>query len=73
MIQEEHKLESVLQKQESKMEEKASMISNLRKEELHYESEIQRLEQLLTDMEHAPTHDHAGYSEGEDPEIGIEF
>ena len=31
-------------------------IHNLRKEELHYESEISRLESLLTDMEHAPSH-----------------
>ena len=54
MIQEEHKLESVLQKQENKMEKKASVISNLRKEELHYESEIERLERLLSDMALAP-------------------
>ena len=56
MIQEEHKLESVLQKQETEMEAKSHVISNLRKEELHYESEISRLESLLTDMEHAPSH-----------------
>ena len=63
MIQEEHKLESVLQKQETEMEEKSHVISNLRKEELHYESEIVRLEKLLADMEHSPSHNHASQDE----------
>lgn len=56
MIQEEHKLKSMMQQQETELDEKTQVISNLRKEELHYESKITRLESLLTDMENAPTH-----------------
>ena len=56
MIQEEHKLEAVMQRKESELNKKTNVISNLRKEELHYESEISRLESLLKDMEHAPSH-----------------
>jgi len=56
MIQEEHKLEAMMQRKESELNKKTNVISNLRKEELHYESEISRLESLLTDMEHTPSH-----------------
>jgi len=51
MLQEELRLEAVLRQQDKKKEQKSSTVSNLRKEELHYQSEILRLEMLLESIE----------------------
>lgn len=61
MIEEEIRFESVLHEQEIVKEEKAAAISDLKKKELHYQSEILRLEMQLEEMEKA--HQPSSYSQ----------